>query len=64
MGICVGVVIGAATDDMGVWLAIGISDSRHPILQTASDLIEIERPLSLVDSTDRRNTCAEEEGEA
>ena len=45
-GISVGVVIVAATDDMGVWLAIGIMDSRHPILQTASDLIAIERPLS------------------
>ena len=63
-GISLGVVIVAATDDMGVWLAIGIMDSRHPILQTASDLIEIDRPLSPVVSTGRCNTCAEEEGEA
>ena len=39
-------------------------DSRHPILQTASDLIEIERRLSPVVSTGRCNICAEEEGEA
>ena len=37
-------------------------DSRQPILQTASDLIEIERPLSPADSTDRRNTLVKSVG--